>query len=88
MPTTPPVRNAIRVATTRPFGSRAAEATRMLACVASRIPRLPMIAENAAPTRKKIERPMRSPRSSAGRAKSSTNTMAAKIPSVLNWRLR
>ena len=38
-----------------------------------------MDAENNAPSRKKIERPMRSLVVSAGSAKSSTNTMTTKI---------
>ena len=88
MPTTPPVRNAMRVAFSRPPSSRAAEATRMLAAVASRIPRLPIVAENTAPMMKKMERPMRSPMSSAGSAKSRTNTTMTNTPSVRNWRLR
>ena len=87
-PTTPPVRNAMRVAFSRPPGSREAEATRMLAAVASRMPRLPIVAENSAPTRKKIDRPMLSPMLAAGSAKSSTKTIATKTARVLNWRLR
>ena len=39
MPTTPPVRNAMRVAFSRPPSSRAAAATRMFAYVARRMPR-------------------------------------------------
>ncbi len=39
MPTAPPVRNAMRVAFSRPPGSRAAAATRMFARVASHMPR-------------------------------------------------
>src|SRR3954469_21065189 len=88
MPTTPPVRNAIRVAFSRPPSSRDADATRMFAAVASRIPRLPIVAENRAPMMKKIDRPIRSPMSSAGSAKSRTKTMMTNTPSVRNWRLR
>ncbi|MFN8168331.1 MAG: hypothetical protein U0S36_06075 [Candidatus Nanopelagicales bacterium] len=47
-----------------------------------------MIAENTAPTRKKIERPTRSAVVSAGRMNSRTNTRTAKIDSVRNWRER
>ena len=39
MPTTPPVRNAMRMAFSRPPSSRDAAATRMFANVASRMPR-------------------------------------------------
>jgi hypothetical protein len=46
------------------------------------------MAEKTAPTRKKIERPIRSLVVSAGRRKRTKKTMTAKIASVLNWRLR
>ena len=47
-----------------------------------------MAAEKPAPSRKKIERPIRTPMSSAGSASSATKAMAAKMPSVRNWRVR
>ena len=43
-----------------------------------------MAAEKPAPSRKKIERPMRTATSSAGSASRATNAMAAKMPSVRN----
>ncbi len=47
-----------------------------------------MAAEKPAPTRKKMERPMRTLTSSAGSASSTTNATAAKTPSVRNCRCR
>ena len=47
-----------------------------------------MAAEKPAPTRKKIDRPIRTEVSSAGSTNSSANASAAKTASVLNCRLR
>ena len=87
MPTTPPVRNAIRAPAARPSASRAAAATRTLARTASHMPRYPIDAENPAPTRKKIDRPILIP-ASPGSRKSSPNTTTANSTSVRNIRLR
>jgi hypothetical protein len=92
-PTTPPVRNAICIAFSRPPSSRAAAATRRFARVASAMPRPPIVAENTAPTTKKTDRPILtsvslSPASETGSRNSSTTAMTTKIPSVLNWRTR
>lgn len=87
MPTTPPVRNAMRAPSARPPGSDAAAATRTLARVASHMPRKPIAAENAAPTRKKIERPSLTP-PSPGSRNSNAQTTTANSASVRNCRLR
>ena len=87
MPATPPVRKAIFIAFCSP-DSLAAAATRTLPRTASHMPMYPVMAEKTAPTRKKIERPIRSLVVSAGRRKSTKKTMTAKIAKVLNWRLR
>ena len=47
-----------------------------------------MAAEKPAPTRKKTDRPIRTPASSAGSASSRKNATAAKMPSVRNCRVR
>ena len=76
IPTTPPVRNAIRTAFSADL-CRAASATRTLARTASHIPLYPTSALKMAPTRKKIERPKRiSP--APGRAKRKKKTIPTK----------
>src|SRR5665647_1403854 len=87
MPTTPPVRKAIRAPAARPLRSPAAAATRTLARTASHMPRYPMAAEKPAPSRKKTDRPTRIP-VSPGSRNSSPNTTAAKSTRVRNIRLR
>ncbi len=87
MPTTPPARKAMRSARCVPE-VLAACATRRLVRVASVMPTKPTRAENPAPTRKKTDRPMRTPAVSAGSRNSSTKTSAAKTASVENWRRR
>jgi hypothetical protein len=54
------------------------------------MPMKPTEAENSAPIRKKIARPMRvsQPPSATGRTRRSRNTMTAKTASVRNCRLR
>ena len=88
MPTTPPVRNAIFAPLSRPPGSLAAAATRMLACVARFMPSAPIDMENSAPTTKATERPISSPVLLAGSAKSTRKTTMMNGASVLNWRVR
>ncbi len=46
------------------------------------------MAENPAPTRKNTERKIRTVMSSAGSVSNRKNATAAKIPRVLNWRVR
>jgi hypothetical protein len=87
MPTTPPVRNAIRMAGRSP-ASLAAAATRTLPRTASHMPVKPVTAENRAPTRKKMERPIRTSPSTAGSASSTKKISTTKMPSVLNCRRR
>ncbi len=88
-PTTPPVRNAICIAPSR-LPSRAAEATRTFARVASHIPAPPMNALNAAPTTKNSDLPMRTdmPPSCTGSRNSSTTAITTNTPSVRNCRNR
>ena len=86
IPTTPPVRKAICTALT-PSLLRAASATRTFARTASHIPLYPTRAENAAPSKKKIERPTRIS-ASPGKANKRKNTMTTKYESVRNWRAR
>ncbi len=89
-PTTPPVRNAIFMAASRPPArSLAAAATRRLARVASHMPAPPMNALNRAPTTKKSERPIFTASSlpsvsCTGSRKSSTTAMTTKIARVRN----
>ncbi len=93
-PTTPPVRNAICIAFSRPPPLlRAAAATRRLARVASAMPAPPMKALKTAPTTKNSDRPILTAvtlpvTSFTGSRKSSTTAMTTKMPSVLNWRTR
>ena len=82
-----PVRKPMFMAGSRPV-SLAAAATRRLAFTASPMPRYPTVAEKPAPTRKKMERPIRTPQSSAGSASRTKKAMAAKIASVRNCRCR
>ena len=86
IPTTPPVRNAIWTAFS-PSLLRAASATRTFARTASHIPLYPTSAENAAPNKKKIERPTRIS-ASPGRANKRKKTMTTKNDKVRNWRAR
>ena len=83
IPATPPVRNAIRIARCSP-PSRAAAATRTLPRTHSDIPVNPVSAEKPAPTRKKIDRPQRTPPVSAGSSKSTKKMMTTNTPRVLN----
>ena len=85
MPATPPVRNAIRIADRSP-PSRAAAATRTLPRTHSDIPVNPVSAEKPAPTRKKIDRPQRtpSPPAGTGSSKSTKKMMTTNTPRVLN----
>ena len=87
MPTTPPVRKAMRIARGEP-DSLAAAATRTLARTASHMPMYPVSAENAAPMRKKIDRPIRCEVVSAGNASSRKNATRANHASVRNCRAR
>ena len=87
MPTTPPVRNAIRMAGRSP-ASLAAAATRTLPRTASDMPRNPTRAENTAPTRKNRLRPQRTDSPSAGRSSSTKKIRTTKTPIVLNCRLQ
>ena len=87
MPATPPVRNAIRMAGRSP-DSLAAAATRTFPRTASHIPVNPVIAENSAPTRKKIDRPKRTDSSTAGSTSSTKKISTTKTLSVLNCRRR
>jgi len=83
IPTTPPVRKAMRMPSERPSGWRAAAATRTLALTARLMPRYPMAAEKRAPTMKKTERPILT-FVSPGRTNSRAQTMTTKMPRVLN----
>jgi hypothetical protein len=90
-PTTPPVRNAIRIAFSRPPScSRAAAATRRLARVAIAMPAAPMNAEKTAPTTKNTDRPTCTavPPSFTGSRNSRTTAITTNTASVLNWRYR
>ena len=87
MPTIAPVRKPMFIAGSRP-DSLAAAATRRLAFTASDMPRYPTVAEKPAPTRKKTDRPMRTPQSSAGSASRTKNAMPANTARVRNWRCR
>ena len=94
IPATPPARNAIRSAFRRP-DSLAAFAVRTFARTASHMPTYPVMALNAAPRRKAIERPNRSANSlwaassGTGSAKNSRTVMIAmNTATVRNWRLR
>jgi hypothetical protein len=48
----------------------------------------PVRAENSAPTRKKMDRPQRTPEPSAGSTSNTKKMITTKTPSVRNWRLR
>ena len=65
----------------------AASATRTFARTASHIPLYPTSAENAAPSKKKIERPMRIS-ASPGSANKRKNTITTKYDNVRNWRAK
>ena len=87
IPATPPVRNAMRIASRSP-ASRAAAATRTFPRTASHIPANPVSAENSAPTTKNIDLPTRTPALSAGSSRSSRGMSTTKTPTVRNCRLR
>ena len=89
IPATPPVRNAIRIAGRSPAApSRAAAATRTLPRTARDIPVNPVVAENKAPTRKKMLRPQRTDAESAGSSRRMKKIGTTKMPMVRNWRRR
>ena len=81
-PTVPPVRNAIRIASSRPVVFAAA-ATRTLARVDSHMPTYPIVAENRAPIRKNTDRQIRS-LASPGSTNSSAKTRTTKTLRVRN----
>jgi hypothetical protein len=87
MPATPPVRNAMRIATFSP-DSLAAAATRTFPRTASHMPVKPVSAEKRAPTTKNTERPMATPVEAAGNRKSRNGIAMTNTASVRNCRVR
>ncbi len=86
MPATPPVRNAIRMAARSSLDSLAAAATRTLPRTARFIPVNPVSPENNAPTRKNMERPIRTDSPSAGRISRMKKISTTNTAIVLNCR--
>ncbi len=87
IPTTPPVRKAIRMAARSPWWMAAA-AVRVFARVARDMPTKPTSAEKTAPRTKKTERPTRAPVVSAGSSSSTNGITTTKPATVMNCRRR
>ncbi len=87
IPTTPPVRKAIRMAARSP-ARMAAAAVREFARVASDMPTKPTNAEKTAPRTKKSDRPTREAVDSAGSSSSTNGITSTKPATVVNCRRR